>query len=199
MFTGIIEEIGQIKSLQKTNSELRLLIDLKSLSTKNLQIGESIALNGSCHTLEKLDGSIGQFFSSAETLSKTNLGFLQINDFVNLELSLTPNSRMGGHFVSGHIDGLAKFLGFNQNAQSYTLHFEIPSQFQKYIIQKGSICLNGISLTIASLENHIISLAIIPHTWENTNLKILKTGQLVNLELDMLAKYVEKLLKPPTL
>lgn len=195
MFTGIIQEIGQVKSLQRNNSEMRLLIDLKILSTKNLELGESIALNGSCHTLEKLNGSIGQFFSSAETLSKTNLGFLQINDLINLELSLTPNSRIGGHFVSGHIDGLAKLLSVSQNAKSYIVHFEIPSQFQKYTILKGSICLNGISLTIASLENNIISTAIIPHTWENTNLKTLKLGQLVNLEVDMLAKYTEKFLK----
>jgi riboflavin synthase len=196
MFTGIIQEIGQIINLQKSGSELRFTVDLKSLISKNLEIGESIAINGSCHTLETLNGRIGKFFSSKETLDKTNIRYLKQNDLVNLELSVTPNTRMGGHFVSGHIDGLAKLLSIQKQAESFLLHFEVSSLFSAYIVPKGSVCLNGISLTVANKEkdSNVFSVAVIPHTWQETNLQNLKTGDLLNFEIDMLAKYVQNLL-----
>lgn len=202
MFTGIVEEIGILKIIKSEGRALRLSIDLGNLSSKNLQIGESIALNGSCHTLEKLLDSgnsgklnkLGVFFSSPETLEKTNISFLKTGDFINLELSLTPETRVGGHFVSGHIDSLAKFLGGTRDGKAHTLNFEIPEQFAKYVINKGSVCLNGISLTVAKINGNVFSVAVIPHTFENTNLKTLRAGSLVNFEADMLAKYTEKLL-----
>ena len=194
MFTGIIQELGTISQKQILKDEMRLWIDLQSLADQNLQLGESIAINGACHTLETLEGRIGQFFSSAETISKTNFRFLQINESVNLELSLKPTSRMGGHFVSGHIDGLAKLISVQTINQSYKVGFEIPSQFQKLVIHKGSICLNGISLTIAELASNCFYSSIIPHTWNNTNLHRLKIGSLLNLEIDLLGKYVQNLL-----
>ncbi|MDJ0626092.1 MAG: riboflavin synthase [Candidatus Caenarcaniphilales bacterium] len=193
MFTGIIQEVGQVYKVQKISSELRFEVDLKSLNTKNLEIGESIAINGSCHTLESIKGGVGGFFSSKETLEKTNLRFLKTGDLLNLELSLTPNTRMGGHFVSGHIDGLAKLISIQEVKESYILHFEVQSQFSKYIINKGSVCLNGISLTVAQTErqSNVFSVAVIPHTWKCTNLQFSKVNDLFNFEADMLAKYIE--------
>lgn len=197
LFTGIIQEIGRIKQLENYNSGLRLYVDLGKLISENLQIGESISINGSCHTLEKLHNTIGQFFSSSETLSKTNFGLIRTGDFVNLELSLTPSTRMGGHFVSGHIDSVAKLLSYKQIGESYEVFFEIPDYLSKYVVNKGSVCLNGISLTVAKIENqsNVFSVAIIPHTWNETNLKYLKIGDLVNFEVDILSKYTEKLLQ----
>ncbi len=196
MFTGIIQEIGRVTKLQKSGSDLRFAVGLGKLLKESLQIGESISINGACHTLEKVQDNLGFFYSSAETLSKTNLGFLKDGDFVNLELSVTPSTRMGGHFVSGHVDGLAKLLSIQNVGESYLMHFEVPSQLGKYIIQKGSVCLNGISLTAAELSENIFSVAVIPHTWEETNLKHLRPGSLLNFEADMLAKYLEKIAKP---
>ncbi|MDX1919223.1 MAG: riboflavin synthase [Candidatus Caenarcaniphilales bacterium] len=196
MFTGIIQEIGKVTSVSRLGNEMRFVLDLKSLVNKNLELGESVAINGACHTIEELNGSKATFFSSQETLKKTNLRFLRPDDSVNLELSLTPSTRMGGHFVSGHIDGLAKLLSVQNLKESYLAHFEIPSNFSKYLVNKGSICLNGISLTIAnkeSKESTVFSVAVIPHTWQNTNLQFNKVGHLLNCEVDMLAKYIENL------
>jgi riboflavin synthase len=193
MFTGLIQAIGEVQNIQKISGEQRFEVNLKDLIQHKLEIGESIAINGACHTLESLIGNIGLFFSSAETLDKTNLINLKPKELVNLELSLTPNTRMGGHFVSGHIDGLAKLLSIQNLNQSYLLHFELLPKLSKYLIEKGSITLNGISLTIAKKEKNssVFSVAVIPHTWQNTNLKNLKIGQLLNCEVDLLAKYIE--------
>lgn len=193
MFTGLIQSIGEVQSVQKISGEQRCEINLKDLISHKLEIGESIAINGACHTLESLNGNIGLFFSSGETLDKTNLAHLKPKELVNLELSLTPNTRMGGHFVSGHIDGLARLLSIQNFSQSYLLHFELNQKLSKYLIEKGSVALNGISLTIAQKEknSHVFSVAVIPHTWENTNLKNSKIGTLLNCEVDLLAKYVE--------
>lgn len=195
MFTGIIQELGTVKSVSKTGNEMRFVVDLGSLINKNLEIGESVAINGSCHTIEELKASHATFFSSQETLEKTNLRFLKAGTYVNLELSLTPSTRMGGHFVSGHVDGLAKLLSIQNIKESYLVHFELPSNFIKYVVNKGSICLDGISLTVANKEKDstVFSVAVIPHTWANTNLRLAKTGDLLNFEVDMLAKYVENL------
>jgi riboflavin synthase len=194
MFTGLIQELGEVKALSKRGSELRLIIDLKSLAAQNLQIGESISINGACHTLEELKDRLGTFFSSNETINKTNFGSLKTGDKVNLELSLTPSTRMGGHFVSGHIDGIAKLLSVANQGESYLLHFEVSSQFGRYLVSKGSVCLNGISLTVANCQNNLFSVAVIPHTWTVTNLQFLRPGTLLNFEADLLAKYLEKML-----
>jgi len=195
MFTGLIQEVGQVVSLQKQGPELRFEVDLKTLATKNLEIGESISINGACHTLEKLNNTIGTFFSSEETLAKTNIGFLKTGDYVNLELSLTPTTRMGGHFVSGHIDGFAKLLSVQAVKEAFVITLEISSEFTKYVVNKGSVALNGISLTVSDFkkDTNVFSVAVIPHTWEKTNLQYLRAGQLLNLEVDVLAKYVESI------
>jgi len=200
MFTGIIQEIGQVKSISRNTSEIRIEIDLKNLLVKNdsVEIGESISINGACHTLEKLSKNrqTGSFFSSLETLEKTNFRYLKEKSPVNLELPVKPNSFLGGHFLAGHVDCMAKFISSKKIKESYLIQIEVPESVKKYLVYKGSVALNGISLTVAKIEMNscVFSVAVIPHTWEKTNLKDLRVGDLMNLETDLIAKYLEKLL-----
>ncbi len=196
MFTGIIQTIAKIKNITNLPKGKRFEVDVNDLLKYNLEIGESIAINGSCHTIESLNNNFASFFSSQETLNKTNLNFIKIGDFVNLELAVSLNQRLGGHLVSGHVDCLAKFLSFENQGQAYLIYIEIIENIAKYIVNKGSVCLNGISLTVANIEknSNVFSVAVIPHTWNNTNLKYLKTGDLLNFEADMIGKYIEKFL-----
>lgn len=197
MFTGLVQELGTIKNIIPETSGLRLKIDLgKLIKEYKLELGESVSINGACHTIETFNSdNTCTFFSSRETLNITNFNYLKVNSQVNLELSVTPETRMGGHFVTGHIDCLAKLLSVNNlNNNSYELSFEIPTNYSKYIVNKGSVTLNGISLTVANTSEtspHIFSVAVIPHTWQNTSLKNLKAGDLLNFEADILAKYLE--------
>lgn len=186
MFTGIVEELGKI---QKITSD-RITIECCSV-LENTKLGDSISVNGVCLTVTSLFNNSFTADISLETLKMTTLESLKSGDFVNLERAMSANGRFGGHIVSGHIDGMGKFLSANKNNE---LKFELPQEISKYVIKKGSIAINGISLTIAEVAGNEITLAIIPHTLENTNLKYLKSGDFVNIEIDMLAKYVEKFL-----
>lgn len=179
MFTGIVEEIGFIKSFDGS----RLVVECSKV-LENSQIGDSIAIDGCCQTIVSMTENTFCTDVSSETLRITK-GFKSAS-YVNLERALTPQSRMGGHIVQGHIDGAAKYLGDSR--------FEIPENLEKYVVYKGSISIDGVSLTVASIENNIFSVAIIPHTLEKTTLKNLKAGDLVNIETDILGRYVEKFL-----
>lgn len=179
MFTGIVEEIGKIKSF---NGE-KLVVECKKV-LENTQLGDSIAIDGCCQTVVNLTSNTFSTDVSTETL-KIIKGF-KADELVNLERALTPESRMGGHIVQGHIDGVAKYLG--------KMRFEVPKELDKYIVYKGSITINGVSLTVAQNERNTFAVAIIPHTLENTNLKTLKTGDFVNIETDIVGRYVEKFL-----
>lgn len=179
MFTGIVEEIGKIKSF---NGE-KLVVECKKV-LENTQLGDSIAIDGCCQTVVDLTSNTFSTDVSTETL-RIIKGF-KAGELVNLERALTPQSRMGGHIVQGHIDGVAKYLG--------KMRFEVPKELDKYIVYKGSITVNGVSLTVSKSEKNIFSVAIIPHTLENTNLKDLHVGDLVNIETDILGRYVEKFL-----
>ena len=179
MFTGIVEEIGFIKSFDGS----RLVVECSKV-LENSQIGDSIAIDGCCQTIVSMTENTFCTDVSSETLRITK-GFKSAS-YVNLERALTPQSRMGGHIVQGHIDGVAKYLGDSR--------FEIPENLEKYVVYKGSISIDGVSLTVASIENNIFSVAIIPHTLEKTTLKNLKAGDLVNIETDILGRYVEKFL-----
>lgn len=179
MFTGIVEEIGFIKSFDGS----RLVVECSKV-LENSQIGDSIAIDGCCQTIVSMTENTFCTDVSSETLRITK-GFKSAS-YVNLERALTPQSRMGGHIVQGHIDGAAKYLGDSR--------FEIPENLEKYVVHKGSISIDGVSLTVASIENNIFSVAIIPHTLEKTTLKTLKVGDLVNIETDILGRYVEKFL-----
>lgn len=179
MFTGIVEEIGKIKSF---NGE-KLVVECKKV-LENTQLGDSIAIDGCCQTVVDLTSNTFSTDVSPETL-RIIKGF-KAGELVNLERALTPQSRMGGHIVQGHIDGVAKYLG--------KMRFEVPKELGKYIVYKGSITINGVSLTVAQNERNTFAVAIIPHTLENTNLKTLKTGDFVNIETDIVGRYVEKFL-----
>ena len=154
-----------------------------------LVIGESVSINGACHTIILIKDNFFEVETMNETLSKTNLGNLKINDRVNLERAIKADGRFGGHFVSGHIDGTSKLVKKEKDGFSYVLGFEYPTD---YIVQKGSICINGISLTVSSVGENYFEVSIIPHTMANTNLDELNIGGIVNIEVDMLAKYIEK-------
>ena len=193
MFTGIIQSIGKLKQ------EKNLLIIEILNEPFDMQIGDSIAVDGICLTVKELSNSHFKVDVSEETLKKTTLGEKSIvNQIVNIEPALRISDRLGGHIVSGHIDGLGVVENVEKLEKSWLLSIKWQNKsFSKYIVDKGSICVNGISLTIAKSENEgeIFTIAIIPHTWENTNLKYLSIGDSVNLEADALIKYVEKLLR----
>jgi riboflavin synthase, alpha subunit len=179
MFTGIVEEIGKIKSFDGK----RLVIECSNV-LDGTKLGDSIAINGCCQTVVDLMSNYFSADVSSETLRITK-GF-KTGERVNLERALTPQTRMGGHIVQGHVDGVAKYLG--------DMRFEVSPELDKYIVYKGSITVNGVSLTVSKSEKNIFSVAIIPHTLENTNLKDLCVGDLVNIETDILGRYVEKFL-----
>lgn len=189
MFTGIIEETGKIHSI---TSE-KIIIEC-GIILEDSKIGDSIAVNGACLTISDLSDKSFTADISPETVRITSLGKLRAGDYVNLERAMLANGRFGGHIVSGHVDGLGKLLAIKPCKDFYELKVELNPQQEKYVVKKGSIAINGISLTIANIEKNIITLAIIPHTLKNTNLKFLEVGDIVNIEVDMIAKYIEKFL-----
>lgn len=193
MFTGIIEEIGIVKSLTPKTNGAEIIVACNKI-LEDVNIGDSIAINGVCQTVIRY--SVSEFAAeiSDETLNVTTLGSLKSGDTVNLERALTLSSRLGGHIVSGHVDCKGKFTNIEKLSDFYNLSFEIPEEQEKYVVYKGSITINGISLTVAEIECNIVKVAIIPHTFNNTNLKDLKIGEEVNIETDILGKYVEKFL-----
>lgn len=193
MFTGIIEELGLVKSLIKKSSGADITIQCNKV-LENTKIGDSIAINGCCQTVVEINEDTFKANVSEETLSVTNFSTLKPGDVVNLERALTPQTRMGGHIVQGHVDCAGKFVKKEQLNEFYNLYFEVPENQSRYIVKKGSIAVNGISLTVAGVDPKVFHAAVIPHTFENTNLKFLKTYDNVNIETDILGKYVEKLL-----
>ena len=192
MFTGIIQSTGNLR--KENNIQIIEVLDNKF----DMEIGDSIAVDGVCLTVKEIFQNSFSVDVSEETLQKTTLGKnYDSKKIVNLEPALRLSDRLGGHIVSGHVDGLGEVVNIEKLDKSWLLSVQWHNKiYSKYIVNKGSICINGISLTIASHKNNgeIFTIAIIPHTWENTNLQFLSTGQVVNLEADALIKYVEKLL-----
>ena len=189
MFTGIVEEIGTLKSINSST----IIVECRTV-LENTKLGDSIAINGCCQTVVDITNNTFTANVSQETFKVTNFAKMKVGDKVNLERALTPSSRMGGHIVQGHVDGIAIFCRKEQLNEFYNLYFEVTEELQKYIVKKGSITVNGVSLTVAELNNNIIKIAVIPHTFENTNLKHLQIRDNVNIETDILSKYVEKFL-----
>ena len=191
MFTGIVEEVGVIKGIQN-NGELIVLDISVDKVCKDIKIGDSISVNGVCLTLTKKNKNIISFDVMQQTIKKTDLNEIKNGDKVNLERSLRFNGDVSGHFVYGHVDGMRKILDIvNSPGKSY-LEIEIQNEDKKYIVDKGSISVSGISLTIGEVNQQSIRLFLIPHTFENTILKDKKKKDLVNVEFDMIAKYVHK-------
>ena len=189
MFTGIIEEIGVIQAL--TNKQVTIKCSKVLEKTK---LGDSIAVNGICLTVVDITTQGFVADVSDETFRVSNLSKLKAGSFVNLERAMLADGRFGGHIVSGHIDNIAKIIAIKNNEDFYDLEIELDSTESRFVIKKGSITVNGISLTIASIDSNRIKIAVIPHTYEKTNLQNLKPGDYVNIEVDIFAKYIEKFL-----
>ena len=190
MFTGIVAKTGIIININ--NGVFRIKTNL---ILNELKIGDSISIDGACHSLVKLDNNEFEVFSSIETFSKTIVGLYKIDSLVNLELPLRASDFIGGHNVSGHVDCIAKINQIIKDDNGIFVQIKIPQEFIKYIISKGSIAINGISLTINKINEDIIDLYIIPITIEKTNIKFLKTSDMINIEVDGMAKYIESLIK----
>jgi riboflavin synthase len=195
MFTGIIEEVGRVEKIEQRGEDRRATISSGKLS-KELRTGDSISVSGVCLTALDIKANSFSADLAPETWKRTSFSRIREGALVNLELPMKANGRFGGHVVQGHVDGVGRFVGLEQIADSenYWLHIELPSEIEHYTVFKGSICIEGISLTVAKLEGIKCTVAVIPHTIEMTNLKSLKQGDPVNLEADLLAKYVEKMM-----
>ena len=193
MFTGLIEEVGTVTALDQSRPARSLQISAPLLSPK-VQIGDSVAVNGCCLTVARRHADQLSFDVLQESLDRTNLKNLRAGDSVNLELAVTPSQRFGGHFVQGHVDCAVPILLLEETGSDVRLEIELPAEFAHYIAYKGSIAVNGISLTVAEVSPGSFAVWIIPHTRAQTNLDRAKVGDLVNLEFDLLAKYVERML-----
>ncbi|MBI4472911.1 MAG: riboflavin synthase [Acidobacteria bacterium] len=196
MFTGIIEEVGEIVEISDAREFRTIRVRARAVMD-DLRIGSSIAVNGVCLTARSIDAYTFSAEMSRETLDRTTLGGLRQGSIVNLERPMRADSRFGGHIVQGHVDGVGRIRRFDREGDNWILDVETPANSSGYLVEKGSIAVDGISLTVAGLRgSNAFSVAIIPHTFENTNLKSARAGDPVNLEFDVIAKYVENLLKP---
>ncbi len=193
MFTGIIEELGKIASLDKHAGGAKIKISAKTVTDKTAE-GDSLAVNGVCLTALEINADSFAADVSQETLNRSTLGNLKIGSSVNLERAVTPSTRLGGHIVQGHVDARGKFLSAKQDGDFWTVRIGFPAEIGQYLVYKGSVSVEGISLTIANLADDFFEIAVIPKTWELTNLSSLKTGDAVNLEADVIAKYVERIM-----
>ncbi|MCG2716619.1 MAG: riboflavin synthase [Candidatus Marinimicrobia bacterium] len=191
MFTGLIEEIGKISRVT-SNPEGKLFEILSTKVTEDLHIGDSVAVDGAC--LSVVSAMNDRFTAQAvdETLSKTTLVYFKSGVQVNLERAMPANGRFGGHFVQGHVDGVGSIRSIVKTGKSATITIQVPDELKQYIVPKGSIAINGISLTVASIIANQITVAVIPLTFRDTNLKTIRMGNLVNIEVDLLAKYIEQ-------
>jgi riboflavin synthase len=193
MFTGIIEELGRVRSLEKRGEGARLRIEAGVVTT-DIREGDSIAVSGVC--LTAIDVGPGSFAAdgSRETLQRSTLGRLHAGSPVNLERAVTPSTRLGGHIVQGHVDGRGRYLSAEDHGGSWTLRIAYPRELARYLVFKGSVTVEGISLTVAALTDDYFEIAVIPKTWAVTNLSHLRPDAEVNLEADIIAKYVERIL-----
>ena len=196
MFTGLVEEVGRVSSLQE-GEMLRLSISAERV-TEDTHAGDSISVNGACLTVGEADKGTVTFFAMPETLRRTALGTLVEGSPVNLERAMASGARFGGHIVQGHVDGVGEVLGVRPEGEAEIWEFGAPEAVLRYSVEKGSICVDGISLTVVSVGDRSFTVSILPQTRANTNLDGLRVGNMVNLEADVIGKYVERLLEPHT-
>ncbi|MEN8259613.1 MAG: riboflavin synthase [Pseudomonadota bacterium] len=194
MFTGIIQAIGRLSAIESQGGDCRLTIDTGKLPIIDATPGDSIAVNGVCLTAVALGDRHFCADVSLETLSRTTLGGATVGAPVNLEMALTPTTRLGGHIVSGHVDGVGKVVEKRPEGRSFRFGIKAPGNLAKYIAEKGSICVDGISLTVNSVDGALFGVNIVPHTLEETTLGTMNVGAKVNLEVDLLARYLERLM-----
>ena len=193
MFTGIVERTGRVRSVRRSGKAATVFFDVGRISSE-LRVGDSAAINGVCLTIEAKRGSQVKVQVVEETLKKTNLGDLNVGDRVNVELPLRASDRLGGHIVLGHVDAVGKISSIRQLKKSWVVRIEIPRRFMRYLVLTGSVAIDGVSLTVAQLDGSAIEVALIPQTMARTNFKDKKVGDAVNLEFDVLGKYIDRLL-----
>lgn len=195
MFTGIIEAIGQISAVQRSGQDAQLTIFSETLNFADVKLGDSIASNGVCLTVTALGEHSFTADVSGETLSRTLFGQYQIGQRINLEKALLPTTRLGGHLVSGHVDGIASVISVQKTGQSWQIYLQTPAELGRYIAEKGSVTIDGISLTVNELTSDGFRLTIVPHTARETTIHLLRAGSQVHIEVDLLARYLERLLQ----
>ena len=194
MFTGIIEGVGRLAARDTLGGDVRFTFNVGTLPFDNVQMGESIAINGVCLTVIAYDATRFQADASTETLGLTTLGQLADGAVINLERAMRPTDRLGGHLVSGHVDGLGQVLSVHDDARAQRWRFAASAALLRYIAKKGSICVDGVSLTVNEVDEQGFEVALIPHTVANTAFAATAVGSAVNLEIDLVARYVERLL-----
>ena len=194
MFTGIIEGVGRLSARDAIGGDVRLTIAVGSLPFDAVTLGESIAVNGTCLTVIDFDAGAFQADVSTETLALTTLGRLAVGAPVNLERAMRPIDRLGGHMVSGHVDGIGAVASIADDARAQRWRFTAPAELLRYIARKGSICVDGVSLTVNEVDATGFEVALVPHTVSNTAFSVTRAGDEVNLEIDLVARYVERLL-----
>ena len=193
MFTGIVQATGEIKSITPKGGDIEIVVASSALCLSNVALGDSIAVNGCCLTVTRIDGQAFGADVSRETLNVTTLGTWTVGRQVNLEKALTAGQALGGHYVTGHVDGIAQVTGMQTDARSTRIDFEVPSQLAKYVAKKGSACVDGVSLTVNEVGPKTFSVNLIPHTLAVTVLKDYRIGTRVNFEVDIIARYLERL------
>ncbi len=193
MFTGIVETAGTVASIAPTEGRTVLSIECGALGA-HARIGESISVNGACLTVTGLDDGRLAVDVVPETLSRTSLGALKVGSRVNLERAMVAGGRLDGHIVQGHVDGVGTVTSLVAEGDGFRLTIDLPESLRRYVVEKGSLCVDGVSLTVASVDDDSCAIALIPHTLEVTTLGLLSSGDPVNLEVDVIAKYVERLL-----
>lgn len=194
MFTGIIQSIGEVAAIEPKGDDARVRILTNELDLADVQLGDSIAVNGVCLTAVELPGDGFWADVSGETLSCTTFKSLAVGTKANLEKALTPTTRLGGHLVSGHVDGIGKIVERYNDGRSVRFHIQAPDEMAKYIAEKGSVCVDGISLTVNAVKGAVFELNIVPHTLQETTMGQFKVGTEVNLEVDIIARYLERLI-----
>jgi riboflavin synthase len=193
MFTGIVQAVGEIQSIVPKGGDVEMLIDARKLGLVGVAIGDSICVSGCCLTVTRIQGESFAVDVSTETLNVTTLKSWGVNERVNLEKALVAGQPLGGHYVTGHVDGIARVIERHDDARSVRMQFEAPNDLAKYIARKGSACIDGVSLTVNEVEGARFSVNLIPHTLAVTTLNSYRAGTQVNLEVDIIARYVERI------
>ncbi|MBD7988001.1 riboflavin synthase [Luteimonas sp. Sa2BVA3] len=197
MFTGIIEAVGRLAGNQPRGGDARLRIDVGTMPFADAKLGESVAVNGVCLTVVAFDAAHFEADASNETLALTTLGGLAEGAPLNLERAMRPSDRLGGHLVSGHVDGVGRVLDVREDARAQRWRFAMPPALAKYVAQKGSICVDGVSLTVNAVDDAAFEVALVPHTVAHTAFAATRVGDPVNLEVDLVARYLERLRSAP--
>ena len=194
MFTGIIIATGRVASIEEKAGDLQLAIDAAAIDARRLGLGDSVSVQGVCLTVTQLENSTFYADVSRETMAKTTLGTLGRGSRVNLEPALRAGDALGGHMVSGHVDALGRLTDIHPDGRSWRMQYELPAALMRYVAPKGSICINGVSLTVNQVSGQLFDVNIIPHTYEVTTLGELVAGAAVNIEIDLIARYLERLM-----